>query len=77
MILRKNILNFRQLPEYFEILAAAKSFWALQKNSTSLSRKHLLATAGNLTANEQSNYKSYPFFLFLDIERKPKIWNLV
>ena len=39
-------------------------------------RKNLLATAGNLKVNEQTNYKSVPVvFLFVAIERKPAIRN--
>ena len=39
VMLRKNMLNFRELPEYFGILAAAWSYRALQKNSTSISQE--------------------------------------
>ena len=39
-------------------------------------RKNLLATAGNLTVNEQTKYKSVPIFLlFLAVERRPEIRN--
>ena len=75
IMLWKKVLNSRKLLEYFGILAVAWSYRALQKNPPLSLRKNLLATAGNLKVNEQSNYKSVRFFLFLDIERKPEIWN--
>ena len=39
-------------------------------------RKNLLATAGNLTVNEQTKYRTVPIFLlFLAVERRPEIRN--
>ena len=43
IMLRKIVLNSRQLPEYFGILAAAWSYRALQKNSTSISQEKFTA----------------------------------
>ena len=52
-----------------------KNVLNLQKNLPLYLRKNFLTTAGNLKLNEQSKYKSVQFFLFLDIERKPEIWD--
>ena len=41
IMLRKNVLNSWQLPEYFGTLAAVWSYRVLQKNSTSISREKL------------------------------------
>ena len=74
-ILRKNVLNSWQFPEYFGIFLTGWSHRALLKIPPLYLRKHLLATAGNLKVNEQSRYKSVPIFFFLAIERKPEMWN--
>ena len=41
ILLRKNVLNSRQFQEYFGILAAARSYRALQKNSTAISQEKI------------------------------------
>ena len=62
----RNILEFLRRPE---VAGNCK------KISPLYLRKNLLATAGNFKVNEQTKYKSVPFFLFLAIERKPEIRN--
>ena len=77
-MLRKRI-KFPAKREYFGIFGGSQksaSRRALIKNSTTISREKLFATAGNLKVNEQSKYKSVPiFFLFLAIEAKPELFN--
>ena len=64
----RNILEFWRKPEVIGHYKKITPFYL---------RKNLLATAGNLKVNGQTNYKSVPFlFLFLDIERKSEIWNI-
>ena len=60
-MLRRNVLHSRQKGNILEFLTAAWSFFGITKNYPYL-RKKLLATAENLKVNQQSNYKSAPFF---------------
>ena len=62
IMLRKNALHSRQKGSILEFLTAAWSFFGITKNYPYV-RKKLLATAGNLKVNQQSNYRSAPFFI--------------
>ena len=76
IMLRKNVLNSWQFPEYFGFWRRPEVIGHYKKIPPLYLRKSLLATAGNLKVNEQSKYKSVPFlFLSLGIERKPDILN--
>ena len=48
IMLRKNVLNSRQLPEYFGILAAACIYIPLRKNYTSISQERYREKARNM-----------------------------
>ena len=63
----RNILEFLRRPEVTRHYKKIPPLYL---------RKKLLATVGNLKANEQTKYKSVPIFLlFLAVERKPEIRN--
>ena len=65
--------NWRNILEFWQWLEVIGHY---KKIPPVYLRENLLATARNLMVNEQSNNNLVPFsFLFLDIERKPEIWN--
>ena len=75
-MLRKTHQIPRQKGNILEFSEVARSRRVLIKNSTTISRETLFATAGNLKVNEQSKYKSVPiFFIFLAMEVKPELFN--
>ena len=75
-MLRENVLNSWQFPEYFGIFGGGLKLQGITKKFHFYLRKNLLATAGNLKVNDQTKYKSVPiFWLFLAVEKKPEIRN--
>ena len=72
-------VNSWQFPEYFGIFGSGLNLEGIARKFLLYNlylRKNLLATAGNLKVNENTNYKSVPiFYLFLAIVRKPEIRN--
>ena len=64
-MLRKNVLNAWQFPEYFRIFGGRLKLQGITKKfHLYISGKNILATAGNLKANEQSKHKSASSIFF-------------
>ena len=77
IMLRENVFNSRQFPEYFRIFGGDLKYRAFQKNPPLYLRINLLATAGNVKVFEKSKYESVPIFFYPQLLREPEILNFL
>ena len=69
------MLNFQQLTEYFGILAAAWSYRALQKNSTSISQEKLTGYCREFKG--KWTISQFRFFFYSYISRESQEFGII